>query len=231
MPFSVIEVRYFGHLIGSSGISPDPKLIETVQLYTTLTTSPVLAYPYFSKPFVLATDASQFAIGSVLSQVVNDEEHPVANASRQLNKAEIHYSVTEKGPLAVVWSIKYFRCYLVGNEFTIGIYHAALKWMLGLKDPSGRLMHWSLQLSKYIYKIQHRPGRKQRNADCTSRRAHLSSLGLSRMKFYRNVMILSMLVSEVKKATNHKVAERHWWINCKQSVDHYVQNCFSSNRL
>ncbi|KAJ8893650.1 hypothetical protein PR048_006250 [Dryococelus australis] len=35
--------------------------------------------------------------------------------------------------------------------------HAALKWVLRLTDPCGRLMRWSLQLSEYVYKIQHRP--------------------------------------------------------------------------
>ncbi|KAJ8886028.1 hypothetical protein PR048_012234 [Dryococelus australis] len=209
--FAVNEVRFLGHVIDSSGVSPDLKLVETVQLYQSptnvkelqsflgscnyycsfinnyaiiarpltillkkgiklvwtykfeqsfialkkaLTTSPVLAYSDFSVPFLLATDASQFAIGSVLSQVVNGEEH-------LLNKAETNYSVTEKVLLAVVWSIKHFCCYLVGNEFTI--------WMLGLKDPSGRLICWSLQLSEYVYRIQYCPGRKHGNADCMSR--------------------------------------------------------------
>ncbi|KAJ8884180.1 hypothetical protein PR048_016037 [Dryococelus australis] len=45
--------------------------------------------------------------------------------------------------------------------------------MLGLKDPSGILMHWSLQLSEYVYKIQYCPGRKHENADCTIRRVRL----------------------------------------------------------
>ncbi|KAJ8897423.1 hypothetical protein PR048_002769 [Dryococelus australis] len=74
----------------------------------------------------------------------------------------------------IVWSVKHFRCYLVTNGFTIVTVHAALKWMLSMKDPSGRLMRWSLQLSEYVYKIQHRPGRKHRNANCMSRRVRLT---------------------------------------------------------
>ncbi|KAJ8884181.1 hypothetical protein PR048_016038 [Dryococelus australis] len=67
-----------------------------IALINALTTSPVYAYPDFSKPFILATDASQLAIDSILSQVVNGEEHPVAYASRQFNNAETNCSVTDK---------------------------------------------------------------------------------------------------------------------------------------
>ena len=54
------------------------------KLYTT----PVLAFPDFSLPFILTTDASKTALGAILSQVQNGEERPIAFASRQTNKAE-----------------------------------------------------------------------------------------------------------------------------------------------
>ncbi|KAJ8895792.1 hypothetical protein PR048_001130 [Dryococelus australis] len=44
-----------------------------IALKKALTISPVLAYPDFNKPSILATNSSQFAIGSVLSQVVTGE--------------------------------------------------------------------------------------------------------------------------------------------------------------
>ena len=80
----------------------------------------------------------------MLSQKLGDVEHPIAYASRVLNKAEQNYSVTEKELLALIWATKYFRCYLYGHEFVAITDHAALKWLLSLKDPSSKLLRWSL---------------------------------------------------------------------------------------
>ncbi|KZS06480.1 Uncharacterized protein APZ42_030067 [Daphnia magna] len=41
-------------------------------------------------------------IGAVLSQIQDGQEHPIAYSSRQLTKAEMKYSTTEKEALAVI---------------------------------------------------------------------------------------------------------------------------------
>lgn len=134
-----------------------------------LLTAPVLVFPNFQKPFILATDASNQAIGAVLSQEIDCEEHPVAYASRTLFPAEKNYSTTEQEMLALVWSTKYFRCYLLGRPFKVITDHSALRWMLSLKEPSSRLMRWSLRLAEFDYVVEHKPGKKHTNADGLSR--------------------------------------------------------------
>ena len=67
---------------------------------------PVLIHPDFSKPFVLTNDASNYALGAVLSQIHNLKDHPVAFASRTLNHAEVNYSTTEKEALAINWAVE-----------------------------------------------------------------------------------------------------------------------------
>lgn len=130
---------------------------------------PVLRYPDFSKPFIVSTDASGTAIGAVLAQSHNGNEHPIAYASRQLNKAEKNYGATERELLALVWATKYFRCYLYGRKFTAVTDHSALRWMLSLRDPSSRLTRWALRLSEFDYNVVHKPGKKHANADALSR--------------------------------------------------------------
>lgn len=139
------------------------------QLKEKLISAPVLVYPDFSKPFILATDASTFALGAVLSQEVDGQEHPVAYCSRTLFPAEKNYSTTELELLSLVWSTKYFRCYLIGRPFKVITDHSALRWMLSLKDPSSRLMRWALRLSEFTYTVEHKPGKKHTNADGLSR--------------------------------------------------------------
>jgi len=48
-----------------------------------LSTTPVLAFPNFSLPFILTTDASKVAVAAVLSQIQDGIERPIAFASRQ----------------------------------------------------------------------------------------------------------------------------------------------------
>jgi hypothetical protein len=94
-----------------------------------LTTAPLLAMPNQDDKFILDCDASQCAIGGVLSQIQDGEEHPIAYASRKLSKSEVNYCVTRKEALAVVYFLKYFRHYLLGNKFLVRTDHAALQWV------------------------------------------------------------------------------------------------------
>lgn len=82
--------------------------------------------PDDDSPFILDTDASDYAIGGVLSQLQGGQERVIAYAGRALSRNEINYCVTRKELLAVVNFTRYFRQYLLGKQFTIRTDHAAL---------------------------------------------------------------------------------------------------------
>jgi hypothetical protein len=117
----------------------------------------VLALPDFSggSTFVLETDASGVAIGAVLQQL----GRPICYASRRLSKHERHYGISELECLAVVWAVKLFRLYLLGRKFTVVTDHAALQWLLKLKDPVGRLARWAVYLQVFDMEITYRKAR------------------------------------------------------------------------
>jgi hypothetical protein len=71
-----------------------------IKLKNVLSQEPLLIYPHFTQPFIVACDASTKAVGAILSETRDGEERPVAYCSPQLNSAETKYCVTELELLA-----------------------------------------------------------------------------------------------------------------------------------
>jgi len=129
----------------------------------------LLQYPDFSKPFILTTDASNDALGAILSQGEIGRDLPIAYASRKLSKAERNSPTVEKELLAVVWGCKNFRPYLYGRKFTVVTDHRPLVWICNVKDPSSRLFRWRLKLEEYEHNIVYKRRSSNTNVDCLSR--------------------------------------------------------------
>lgn len=147
----------------------DPNYIEAFEKLKTLISShPILRFPNFNKQFHLTTDASNYAIGAVLSQ----EGHPICYASRTLNSHERNYSATDKEFLAIIWSVNYFRPYLYGNKFKIFTDHQPIKYLHAKykgKDLSPRHQRWLLKLGEYQFEIEYLKGKENKVADFLSR--------------------------------------------------------------
>jgi len=134
-----------------------------------LVSSPVLALPDWSQPFLLDTDASDTGIGAVLSQVQQGKECVIAYASRSLTKSERNYCVTRRELLAVVTFLQHFRPYLLGASFTIRMDHGALSWIHRFKEPVGQIARWLQKLQEFEFTFIHRHGIRHKNADAMSR--------------------------------------------------------------
>lgn len=140
----------------------------------------VLQFPDFEKEFFLNTDASDYAIGSVLAQEDHEgNRKPIAYASRTLNKSECNYATIEKELLSIVWSVKHFRPYLYGRNFTILTDHKPLEWLFNITDPGSRLLRWRLKLEEYQYTIKHISGTQNPVADALSRIHILQTLPIT----------------------------------------------------
>ena len=147
-----------------------------LQLKEALVSAPILALPDFHLQFHLYVDASNEGIGMILGQIQNNREVAIAYGGRKLNPAERNYSATEREALAVVAAIKHFQPYLYGRPFIVHTDHNALRWLMNVKDPTGRLARWSLFLQQYDFEIQHRAGKNNANADGLSRRPYGSTI-------------------------------------------------------
>jgi hypothetical protein len=146
-----------------------PKQEEAfLELKDILSQEPLLIYPDFTQPFIVACDASTKAVGAILSQIKDGEDRPVAYCSRQLNSAETKYSITELELLALIFAVKQFRCYLYGRQFKVYTDHRALKWLLNLQYPSSRLTRWAVKLAEYNFVVEHCSNSRMRHADALS---------------------------------------------------------------
>ncbi|KAL7292652.1 hypothetical protein TKK_0013778 [Trichogramma kaykai] len=133
-----------------------------------LTQAPVLARPNPDLPFTLQTDASDFALGAVLTQIIDGEEHPIAYASRALSRQERNYTVTEKECLSVIWAVEKYLGYILGSHFTVITDHTNLKWLHNLRDPTGRSARWATALQAHSMEIIHRKGALHKDPDYLS---------------------------------------------------------------
>ncbi|XP_047478945.1 uncharacterized protein LOC125032028 [Penaeus chinensis] len=128
------------------------------QLKQYMTTKPILKLPDINLPFALRTDASNYGVGAVLLQYVEDDPYPVAYASRKLLERERRYSTVERECLAIVFGVTRFQYYLTGKEFILEVDHKPLIYMNSAKSSNNRVVRWSLCLQSYRFRIVHIAG-------------------------------------------------------------------------
>jgi hypothetical protein len=75
-------------------------------LKAAFTSAPILRYFDPRLPMVIKTNASDFAIRAILSQVENGCLKPVAFHLRKMAKVEINYEIHDKEMLAIISAFK-----------------------------------------------------------------------------------------------------------------------------
>ena len=133
-----------------------------------MTTAPVLRLPDFTKLFDVAADASGIGIGAVLSQ----ENHPISYFSEKLSDAKTRYLNYDRELYAVVQSLKFWRHYLLHQEFTLCSDHDALRFLHSQKKLSACHGRWVEILQDFTFSLRHRLGRENKVADALSQRQH-----------------------------------------------------------
>jgi hypothetical protein len=125
-------------------------------LKTTFTTAPILIHPTFSRPFFLESDASDYALGVVLSQKGDDEQlHLVAFHLWKFSFVKINYEIHDKELLAIVNSFQEWRHFLEDVVRLITVYtdHKNLEYFMSTRVLNRRQACWSILLSCFNFMI------------------------------------------------------------------------------
>ena len=230
-----------GHTKGSSQAvvwnSSAEKSFDLIK--SSLSESTVRSQPDFSKPFILTTDASDRAIGAILSQEVSPGcEKMIYAFSKVLDQAQRHYGITDRELLAVVKAVQYFKHYLLGRQFTLRTDHLALKYLESSKNDNSRLMRWSFILQEFNFKVDYVRG--EENASDFLSRPTISVLSSTPCLYscsgkceVSDLSIRSRILKEYHLFAGHGssenmkflILERYFWPGICKDIEQFVSSC------
>ena len=142
-------------------------------LKTAFTTAPILTHWIPDKPIIVETDASDYALGAILSiQLDSGEIHPVAFHSRTFTAPELNYDTHDKELLAIFEAFRVWRHFLEGSGIPIDVVtdHKNLEYFSTTKVLTRRQARWSEYLSSFNLVIRFRPGKLGTKPDSLTRR-------------------------------------------------------------
>jgi hypothetical protein len=133
----------------------------------------LLRFPDRGSKFFLACDASDVAMGAVLSQIFEGVECPVGFYSRKLEKSEINYPINDKELLSIKAALEYWRPLLIGTKDPIEIRtdHKNLLFYSSKRQLNRRQSRWQEFLADFNFELKHIPGETNIVPDAFSRRA------------------------------------------------------------
>ncbi|KAK4468381.1 hypothetical protein MN116_000176, partial [Schistosoma mekongi] len=128
-----------------------------------------------SLPIVVASDASNYGIGAIISHIMPDgSEKAISHAARSLTTTERNYSQIEKEALSIIFAVKKFHKMIFGRQFTLLTDHKPLLAIFWSKKgipvyTANRLQRWGTTLLGYDFKIKYQPTTDFGQADALSR--------------------------------------------------------------
>ena len=191
-----------------------------IELKRALQSTPVLALPDPTLPFVVNCDASGYAVGAVLQQDRGSGLQPIAFMSRKLNGAESRYPVHEQELLAIITALTTWRHYLSGTVVPVRVRtdHKSLIHFQTQPMLSGRQTRWLETLANYDYVIEYVKGEENGVADALSRRGDLNDGAADRPPAYvdtrstfalNHIMVHSKRTALIDEINAVQRAQRH----------------------
>ena len=141
-------------------------------LKSAFTSAPVLTHWVPDKPIIIETDASDYALGAILSIQTNSSEiHPVAFHSRTFSAPELNYDTHDKELLAIFEAFHVWQHFLKGSGTPIDVVtdHKNLEYFSTTKVLTPCQARWSEYLSQFNLIIHFCPGKLGTKPDSLTR--------------------------------------------------------------
>ena len=124
-----------------------------------------------SAPLNITCDASDFAVGAVLQQCIDNVWQHLSFFSKKLAPAETRYSAFDRELLAVYATIRHFRHNLEGREFHVKTDHKPLTYVMNstTERPSLRQTRHLAFIAEFTTDIRYVKGETNFVADALSR--------------------------------------------------------------
>ncbi|XP_076660087.1 uncharacterized protein LOC143363376 [Halictus rubicundus] len=141
------------------GNSPVPwtKEAETafVKVKASLANATMLAHPAPNAPISVVVDASDYAIGAALQQLIGENWQPLAFFTKALSAAQCKYSAYDRELLAIYMAIKRFRHQVEGRHFIVFTDHKPLTFAFKQKldKCSPRMLRGRITLWPMHYRV------------------------------------------------------------------------------
>jgi RNase H-like domain found in reverse transcriptase/Integrase zinc binding domain len=142
--------------------------------------APVLTHYKPGCPLVIETDASDYALAAILSQVESNREiHPVTYLSWTFSDTELNYDTHDKELMAIYEAFKAWWHYLEGTKVPIDVVmdHKNLEYFCTTQILSRRQARWSTFLSRFNMVIRFCPGCLRTKPNALTRRPDLYPKG------------------------------------------------------
>lgn len=117
-------------------------------------------------PIYVETDASDYAIGAYLYQIIDGIKQPVAFMSRSLTGSQINWSTIEKECYAIYSALKDWEYLLRDVKFVVRTDHKNLRF---LNTNVPKVVRWKLAVQEFNFSVEYVPGPENVVADALSR--------------------------------------------------------------
>jgi len=119
----------------------------------------ILMVPNCKIKFHVHIDATNFALRVMLDQNPNNTiNKPIYYVSRLMNSVKKNYTTTKKEALTMIYVVKKFKHYSLGNSFIFFVDHQTLLYLVNKLTVSSWIAKWLLMLQEFDFKVVYKLG-------------------------------------------------------------------------